>query len=106
MALVHPDIICPICDKRLGEDDSDILSFTFLAVDDRDFGAFDDSACHRSCLSRWARRDDFIAFWNARMIYSIGADAAQLRVNTDGRVEWQDSDTVKQTIAMFLAKKK
>ena len=104
MALVHSEITCPICHKQLGEDAADILGFTFLAVGDCDFGMFDDSACHRSCLSRWTQRDRFIAFWNAKMIETFGQNAAQLWVNSDGLVEWRDSKSVTEVIAAFLVK--
>ena len=91
MALVYPDMNCPFCGDRLGENESNIIGFTFLDIRDRDFEYLDDSACHRSCLSQWDKRDDFITFWNQQMRASLGPNAPELFVNDAGLVDYRDS---------------
>ncbi|OVE75339.1 hypothetical protein BVX97_04970 [bacterium E08(2017)] len=102
MALVHPDMNCPFCGDRLGDDQSNIIGFTFLDIRHRDFECLDDSACHRSCLSQWEKRDDFITFWNQQLRASLGFDAQQLFVDQSGLVDYRDNKNASEAIDEFL----
>jgi hypothetical protein len=102
MALVSPDMNCPLCFGRLGDDLSNIIGFTCLGIRHRDFECFDDSACHRSCLSQWEKRDDFIAFWNQQLRTSLIPNARLLFVDESGLVDYRESKSMSEAEAMAV----
>ena len=63
MAIFIPGCPCPLCGNSIGDSD-DVISTTFVGMQDERFRALDDAVFHRGCLETWKHRDDFINSWN------------------------------------------
>ena len=71
MALFYDGCVCAICHKPLIWE-QDLLGFTFVGSRHPLVQMFDDSICHRDCMSRWEHRDEFVKAWNHGAMDGLG----------------------------------
>ncbi len=64
MAICTPISPCAVCGESLG-DTTDIIGFPDLVPMFSDFGNFYDACAHADCLKSWARRDEFVVYFNS-----------------------------------------
>ena len=86
MALFDDGQICYLCRTPM-TGDQDLIGFTYVATGNPIVRPFDDSVCHRSCLSEWSERDSFVLGWNKEAMYCLGLKWF-LDINSRGEVHY------------------
>ena len=89
MALfVHGFSTCRICEATITEElEAFGLSHFGDPFDETGFWRFSGSCVHRTCLQSWAKRDEFVAYYNSSIMESPLGVGGTLVVQGDGSVE-------------------
>jgi hypothetical protein len=67
---------CPLCQQVIS-DKTDCIAFPYISPIPKKYNMLNDGVAHRSCLSRWENREDFIRCWN------IAAPSAKTKLHID-----------------------
>ena len=88
MAICTPFNPCAVCGEPLG-DTTDIIGFPDLVPMFSDFGDFYDACAHAECIKSWARRDEFVLYFNSLVDSSSLSQTWRLVVLPTGYVTYQ-----------------
>lgn len=85
MGLCTPFTKCAICADPIGAD-REVLGFPTLVPVFSDFGDFYDGCVHQDCIDSWARKHEFISYFNSLVEESNLPASLQLVVVPSGKV--------------------